>query len=387
MNVAILSNSYGEDRSGALIAKELKSMNKDIKINAFPLISFGEEYERRNFKVIGGHNPPPSGGFLFKSVKNFFADITETFSLPFSYIDNLRKFRKTTDFLIVVGDIPLLVLGYISMRKKAYFIALCKSSYISPHFALERFLMRKATEKVFTHDKITAEYLQKSGINAEFFGNPMMDDLSGDGKPFVPRGEILIGLLPGSRKEAYKNMSKIGAVVKEILQTKKNLHFAVALSHTVDKNKMMESVPELRHRIDFLYGRFVDIVKGSRIVISLGGTASEQALYLKTPVISFPGSGAQNTKRRLKGQKKLLGDAFILLNFKPKKIAKKILEVLENKDLTEELKAKGKKRAGKSGGARKIARYIYNKEVETKKTSRESRSQNTELRSPLTLKN
>ncbi len=362
MNVAILSNSYGEDRSGALIAKELKSLDKKIKINAFPLISLGEEYEKRNIKVIGGHPPPPSGGFLLKSAKKFLADITKYLFLPFSYVDCLRKFRKNTDVLIIIGDIPILILGYISLRKKAYFLEQCKSNYISPHFAVERFFMHKLTNKAFTHDKITVEDLQNKGISAEFFGNPMMDGLSEQGKYSPPRGKILIGLLPGSRKEAYENIRKIGRVVQEILIRKKNLHFAVALSHTVDKNKMMESVPELMKKIDFLYGSFVNIVKSSKLVISLAGTASEQALYLGSPVISFPGSGAQNTKSRLTGQKKLLGDAFILLPYKPKKIAEKILDIIENKELLKELKAKGKQRTGKSGGAKKIANYIYFKE-------------------------
>ncbi len=362
MNVAILSNSYGEDRSGALIAKELKSLNKEIKINAFPLISLGEEYEKRNIKVIGGHPPPPSGGFLLKSAKKFLADITKTFFLPFSYIDNLRKFRKNTDIIIVIGDIPLLILGYTSLRRKAYFLEQCKSTFIFPHFAVERFFMHKLTNKVFTHDKITAEDLQNKGVNAEFFGNPMMDDLREKGKYSLPKGKILIGLLPGSRGESYRNMRKIGDVVKEILTRKKNLHFAVALSDTVDKNRMMESVPELMKKIDFLYGSFIDIVKSSKLVISFAGTASEQALYLGSPVISFPGSGAQNTKRRLKGQKKLLGDSFILLEFNPRKIADKILEIIENNNLLKELKAKGKQRVGKSGGGRKIANYIYSKE-------------------------
>lgn len=359
MNIAILSNSYGEDRSGALIAKQLKNLDKNIKINAFPLISFGEEYDKRNIQVIGGHLPPPSGGFFFKSPKTFFADITNSFFLPFSYANQLRKFRKTTDILIVVGDIPLLVLGNISLRKKAYFLEQCKSNHISPHFAMERFFMRKFTNKVFTHDKITAEDLQNKGVNAEFLENPMMDDLLQEKNYLPPRGKTLIGLLPGSRRESYRNMRKIGRVIKEILNRKKNLHFAVALSDTVDKNKMMESVPELREKIDFLYGSFVDIVKNAKLVISLAGTASEQALYLRSPVISFPGSGAQNTKRRIKGQKKLLGDAFISLNFKPKKIAEKILGILENEEILEKLKAKGKERAGESGGSRKIANYIY----------------------------
>jgi uncharacterized protein (TIGR03492 family) len=154
------------------------------------------------------------------------------------------------------------------------------------------------------------------------------------------------------------------------------LHFAVALSDTVDKNKMMDSVPELRKKIDFLYGSFERIVKSSKLAISLSGTASEQAIYLRTPVISFPGSGAQNTKSRLKGQKKLLGDAFILLPYKPEKIAEKILEIIENKELLEKLKVKGRERAGESGGARKIANYIYNKEVKTRIYHREHREIN-----------
>ena len=233
--------------------------------------------------------------------------------------------------------------------------------------------MNKLTNKVFTHDKITAEDLQNKGVNAEFFGNPMMDDLQKKGKYSAPKGKILIGLLPGSRRESYRNMRKIGDVVKKILARKKNLRFAVALSRTVNKNKMMESVPELKQRIDFLYGRFADIVKSAKLVISLSGTASEQALYLESPVVSFPGSGAQDTKRRLKGQKKLLGEALILLPYKPGKIADKILEIIENKDFLEKLKKKGKQRAGKSGGAKKIAQYIYYEEVEIKKSSRQQK--------------
>lgn len=377
MNVAILSNSYGEDRSGALIAKELRDLDKNIKIKAFPLISFGEEYEKRDIKVIGGHPPPPSGGFLLKSAREFVTDITKTFFLPFSYIDNLRKFKKPTDILIVVGDTPLLVLGYISLRQKAYFLEQCKSNYISPHFAAERFFMKRLTNKVFVHDKITAEDLQRKGVEAEFSGNPMMDDLPAEGKYFPPRGKILIGLLPGSRREAYSNMRRIAKVVKEILARKNNLHFAVAIADTVDKNKMMETINELSQKIDLRYGSFADIVKNSELVISLAGTASEQALYLESPVISFPGSGAQNTKSRLKGQKKLLGDAFILLDYNPKKIADKIIELIDNKELMKQLKIKAKKRAGKSGGAKKIAQYIYSEEIKkTKNYHREHREFN-----------
>jgi hypothetical protein len=382
MNVVILSNSYGEDRSGALIAEELKVLDEEIKVRAFPLVSLGEEYRKRKVKVIGGHPPPPSGGFLLKSAKNFLADITEVLFLPSSYMDKLHVYKKKTDILIVVGDVPLLLLGYIALRKKAYFLDQCKSNYIYPHLPFERFLLRRIIKKVFTHDKITADDLKGKGIDAQCTGNPMMDDLSEEKKYSSPDGKLLIGLLPGSRKEAYNNMKRIAEVIKKLINIDKKLHFAVALSETLDKGKITEIISDLKGNIDICDDCFVDIVNKSMLVISLGGTASEQSLYLGTPVVSFPGSGAQNTRRRLNGQKRLLGEAFIMLDFQPGTIAEKIMELIYNKKRLERLKEKGKKRAGESGGAKRIAQYIYSEEVKIKKSSRESRRQETEVRIP-----
>lgn len=358
----ILSNSYGEDRSGALIAKELQMLDKKIKIRAFPLISLGEEYKKRNIKVTGGHPPPPSGGFLLKSPRKFLDDITKVFFVPFSYMDRLRVFKDKTDILIVVGDCALLLLGRISLRRKAYFLEQCKSNYIHPHLSFERFFMREIAEKVFTHDQITSDDLKDKGIDAKFLGNPMMDGLAEERKYSPPEDKMLIGLLPGSRKEAYNNMSKIAEIIKELNRMSEKVHFAVALSGTVDKRKIVETISDLQDNIDVCYDSFVDIVKNSRIVISLGGTASEQSLYLGAPVVSFRGSGAQNSRRRLSGQKKLLGESFILLDYQPKRIAGKILELISNPERLNQLKKQAKKRAGLSGGAKKIADYIYHKE-------------------------
>jgi hypothetical protein len=362
MNALMLSNSYGEDRSGSLIAKELKSLDRKIKVRAFPLISLGGEYKKRNIKVVGGYPHPPSGGFLLKSARNFLADITEVIFLPFSYMDRLRVYKEKTDILIVVGDVPLLLLGYIVLRKKAYFLDQCKSNFMHPHLPFEKFLLRRIINKVFTHDKITADDLKKKGIDAQFVGNPMMDDLLEGKKYFPPDGKLLIGLLPGSRKEAYNNMKRIVKIVKKLMNIDKKLHFAVALSETLDKRKIKEHIADLKGNVDICYGCFIDVVKNASLVISLGGTASEQSLYLGTPVVSFPGSGAQNTRRRLKGQKKLLGEAFIMLDYQPEKISEKIIELIYNKKRLNWLKEKGKKRAGESGGAKKIAEYIYSEE-------------------------
>ena len=174
--IYILSNSYGEDRSGALIGREMLKLCPDIHITAFPLISLGEEYKKRGVPFVQGFPPPPSGGPLLKSFKGFVQDVLTSFHIPFEYVKKLRGNSKP-DILLVVGDVPLLVLGWIAFKTKAYFLAPCKSDYIAPHLGIEVSIMKKVTNTVFTHDERTAESLKNKGVNAVFLGNPMMDGL------------------------------------------------------------------------------------------------------------------------------------------------------------------------------------------------------------------
>ncbi|MEA1913004.1 MAG: lipid-A-disaccharide synthase-related protein [candidate division WOR-3 bacterium] len=362
MKIAFLSNSYGEDRSGALIGQKIKNLHPKIKIIAFPLISFGEEYQKRGIDVIGGSTPPPSGGFLLKSLAKLGKDIIETFPAPFSYIKRVHEFKDEIDLAIVVGDVPLLIMGWIALRRREYFLAPCKSDWIAPHLKVEKIIMQRLTEVVFTHDELTASNLREKGVNALFLGNPMMDGLNRENKYHPPEGSTLIGILPGSREESYGNMKKISKVVEILSSQDKNLNFAVALSETVDKERMMKSLDGVNSEIELVEGGFIDILKKSKLVISLAGTASEQAVGLGIPVVSFSGSGAQTTKRRLLGQKKLLGEAFTYLEYEPKRIAKKIQEILDGKELKNLMKRNGIKRMGPPGGAKRIAEFILEKE-------------------------
>lgn len=362
MRVAILSNSYGEDRSGALIAKELKRLCPVIEIVSFPFISFGEEYKKRGINVIGGSAPPPSGGFFFKSLSGLIMDLIESINLPFNYIKVLHKNRSTGEHMIVVGDVSLLIMGWISFLTKSYFLAPCKSNWMAPHLWIEEQIMKKCTKTVFTHDELTASNLRKKDIDAQFLGNPMMDELTPENRYNPPEGKILIGVLPGSRDESYGNMERIVKVIHAIKRRRKDIHFAVSVADTVYYNRMEMELKELDGDVDIIKGAFVDILKNSKLVISLAGTATEQVVGFGIPVVSFVGTGAQTTKRRLLGQKKLLGKAFRFMRYNPEEIACEIEKILKDKNFREVMGMEGRKRMGVPGGAKSIAEYILKNE-------------------------
>ena len=358
--IYILSNSYGEDRSGALIGREMLRLCPDVHITAFPLISLGEEYKKRGVPFVQGFPPPPSGGPLLKSFKGFVQDVLTSFNIPFEYVRKLRGNSKP-DILLVVGDVPLLVLGWIAFKTKAYFLAPCKSDYIAPHLGIEVSIMKKVTSTVFTHDKRTAGSLKNKGVNAVFLGNPMMDGLEKENVFRPPDNKVVIGVLPGSREEAYGNLERILRVGERIKAYKKDVMFPIAVSPTLDWDRVKSICSGYEFAVP-VRNAFVDVVLASDIIISLAGTATEQAAGMGKSVVVFNGTGASSSWRKMFDQKKLLGDAVLLFRYDPEKIAREVVRVLNEPETLKRMGEAGKQRMGGEGGARRIAEFILKME-------------------------
>ena len=366
MHICFLSNCYGEDRSAALIARELKKLRPQIKITGAPLISCGEEYTKRGIPVLIRAKVPPSGGFPTRSLMGFLLDLSVG-HVPLKYFLTLRRMRADIDYVVVVGDVPLLILGYLALRREILFLAPAKSDYQRPHYRIEEFFMRRIPGKVLTHDEYTAENLCKKGIPALFLGNPMMDEL-------VPRGINLgeppiVGILPGSRSEAYKNFIKTLKVVERL---KDKVTFVCALPQSLE----IEKVIHLARKDKWVYENgvlkknermvlvvrngFEDVISKSEIIIGLAGTANEQAVGLGKPVISFTGYGPQTTLKRMKDQARLLGGAVKFVSDFPNGVISQISFLLSNPEERIKRGKIGSLRMGPPGGARKIANLIVN---------------------------
>ncbi len=381
-SILFVSNCFGEDRAASFIASELNSLVEEsdlsVKIYGASLISKGLDYKDKNIEVIYSSETPPSGGFPTKSIWGFFIDLfSGSLKNIFSFRKTLSQFKNKIDVLFVVGDVFLLFLTKSILNpKKTIFLALAKSDYFMPHYLIEKNYIRKNVDLMLTRDEYTAKNMQKSNIKALFLGNPLMDGIKpSKSLPIeINNDERIIGILPGSRKEAYKNFELIINIIEKIKYTK--LTLLTALSNNLDisifndllqknnyKINSLESTLAIKENIKIylLKNFFAEIIDKSEIIIGLAGTANEQAAGIGKPVISFVGSGVQSNNTRMKEQEKLLGGGIKFIKNR-KKVVDEITYLLNNKEERIKMGKKGKERMGESGGSKKIAEFIL-KEV------------------------
>jgi len=138
--------------------------------------------------------------------------------------------------------------------------------------------------------------------------------VSGDQTPAV------VTILPGSRDEAYENMTylfwlflgwKVPVSPVVGIVAKGNLSLDILIQQAVNFGWELVGEGVLKSpkngMVIELTSKFVDAVCASRVVVGLAGTANEQAVFLNRPVVCFPGFGPQSTEKRFREQRALLG--------------------------------------------------------------------------------
>lgn len=384
--IVFTSNCFGEDRSAALIAsvlkKKLQYTGVSLPILGASLISDGGDYINRGVDMLYTAEIPPSGGFPTRSLKGFLADLfSGSLFSPFRFINILKKNRSRIPFAVVVGDVPLLILTRLGLGKKPIlFLAPAKSDYMEPHYKIEEWVIRNWSDIVLTHDEFTAVNMRSKHINALFLGNPMMDELDCKTDSLVvPEGGEVVGILPGSREEAYENFALILRVIERI-QGNKTILFPAAIPASLKEDRIIKTVEaegwayrEMKpySRIEKMgvsviltRGIFQEVLKKSNCIIGLAGTANEQAAGLGIPIVSFVGNGPQTTARRILEQANLLGGAMKYIKGGPDEAALEVNLLLQNPTECQNRGRTGHDRMGGPGGAENIASLIIEKYVD-----------------------
>lgn len=359
MNIIFISNGHGEDVIASQIINELSSIIEDASISAFPIVGEGRAFRNKNVKILGTQKSFPSGGFTHLSASNFIKDISfGLFSNLISQIKIFVSLRNKFDLAVSIGDIVPIIAALL-LNAKFIFIGCAKSDYYKRSYtALEKYLLRKYCTLCFARDKITSENLNREGIKSLYVGNPMMDCITiGEKIKFLKPNSKIIGILPGSRNDAYKNIEDIGKIIRELNEIagreKIDIEFIAAVSENLDLSKL----PIIRN-LHFFKDRFREVINESDMIIGLSGTANEQAAGLGKPVVSFAGRGSQYTELFAKRQKQLLGDALLVSNIS--RASLDIWTLLFDADRRRIMSNAGQERMGKSGASKEIAKIIKN---------------------------
>lgn len=381
-----ISNGFGEDRSGAMIANELRNIVDEHNINhpellGAALVGSGKEYTSRNIDIIFSAKAPPSGGFTTHSVKGFFSDLfSGSLGILKKFKNALKPYDNQVDLAIIAGDVPLVWMVRRALKNTPiWFIDLPKSEYIAPHFKIEKHYLKKNVSRIFSRDDFTAKIFQREELPAEFVGNPLMDGLEPvDTKLILDPDKPVVGLLPGSRDEAYENFIMMLDIV-ELIGKVFPCQFIAALPDSLTDKEIANQAlhhgwvyqsettlkipyPRLeKDQVVVILSRkvFSGVLHLSEVVIGLAGTANEQAAGLGKPVVAFKGSGPQTTTRRFREQSKLLGKALKFVDAKPKDIAAEVIYLLGDEEERKKRGVEGVEHMGSSGGCRNLAELIF----------------------------
>jgi len=374
-----LSNGHGEDLIAATIAARLLEIDPEARVVAYPVVGDGKTYRRFGLPVIGVQQVMPTGGFILKGTGNLWKDLRAgLLSLTFRQVRDLFKRRGSVDGAVAVGDAYALFLAGRVLKARTVFVATAKSEYIRGHFAIEYALMRSCACKVFARDARTAEAMARRGVDAVYAGNVMMDALSSSGESFglLPEKKA-VALLPGSREDAYRNASDLLQVAQALGQRRGDLVFLLSVAPGIDTGALVDLASGLGwcavgtpggsvaarfakdgQELLLVEGAFGDLLRQAEIVVGLAGTANEQAAGLGRPVVSFPGTGMQYTRRFALDQKRLLGDALSLVERDFEQVALEVDRILSDSERYRHMAETGRERMGEPGGALRIAREI-----------------------------
>ena len=319
--------------------------------------------------MVSAPSVTPSGGVIKYRLRDLWRDIRA--GLLGHIRDQQSDWRDIAGMVrtpVCVGDVYLLLHTLWGQRIATLLVATAKTVYLSGHWRLERFIIRRCCRKIWARDSDSADQLTASGADAIYAGNPVMD-LLGDQilteQAYAECSRPLVMLLPGSRLRAYEDVKMLlDAAV--ILQAQKACDYVMTLAPTISPQRLVEACEgwendEKNGESDKLKKGDVEIrlhqgdvplaAKGARLLIGLGGTANQLCAGMGIPVISIDEKG-----KRV--QKKLLEDSELLVEPTPAALADCALKVLTNPELHAMMSRAGKSRMGKPGALDSVVGYV-----------------------------
>ncbi len=329
--ILILSNGHGEDLSGSILAEKLIEMGHEV--DALPIVGKGTIYKKNKIKVVCRTKEFSTGGLGYNTLKGRLSDIFN--GQIFYFLKQLFLvflIRKKYQYFLVVGDIIPLFFAWLS-RKKYFVYLVAYSSHYEGKLRLpwpsKFFLNSNKLQNIYTRDLLTAKDLTKQ-LNRKvfFYGNPFMDIFSFKDKK-LNDNIYNIALLPGSRMpELNSNLYLFIDVLENLAKYKyfQNIKFNFAIVNNCPMQKIIEILSNtkwlVKHKINskslvmkykfitvnFKWKSFEEIIFNSDLVVSMAGTATEQAVGLNKPVVQIEGYGPQFTKLFADAQRRLLGE-------------------------------------------------------------------------------
>lgn len=262
--------------------------------------------ERRNVKAFGvGSQDMENLGFerLGKSEEMAVvgaAEIISQYSHLKGVFDKLvEEAEKRRPKVAVVMDYPEFNL---MLAKKLHALGIPVVYYISPQVWAWRKgrvkTIKKYCQKVFVLFPFESSFYEEHGVPVEFVGHPLLDEM--DDRLFedveyrkthrnqcgISDSEIVLGLMPGSRRQELKQHFQIQLDTARILAKKyPNLKVVILTAPTFSKEQMQDYLEDFRLPYILLKDEPFRMIHLVDMMLVASGTATLQVGLLKKPMV------------------------------------------------------------------------------------------------------
>jgi len=381
--ILLLSNGHGEDLSGSLLGSTLRTLGHEV--TALPLAGLGGPYSQAKIPLLGSSHEFSTGGIGYTSLRG---RLTELIQGQILYLLRrlLRLLRHAHrfDLIVVVGDVIPVIAAWLTRRPVATYLVAYSSHYegrLRLPWPCGPMLTGRHFRAIFSRDQLTADDLSEQLARpVQFLGNPFMDPVLPPTSPMA-NSQQRIGLLPGSRRPELE--ANLQLLLRMSAQFPNNLGISLELAlvsslddaglsrcanavgwQLRDGRLERQGSPSVRVR----RGAFQAVLQNSDLVVSMAGTAAEQAIGLAKPVLQLPGQGPQFTASFAEAQRRLLGPTVFCAPgdsgsqdnlFASAQLALKLLmRIHHDLDFQKQCHTEAQRRLGSSGGGLRMASAI-----------------------------
>jgi lipid-A-disaccharide synthase len=200
--------------------------------------------------------------------------------------------------VVVVMDYPEFNL---MLSKKLHALGIKVVYYISPQIWAWRkgrvHTIKKYCDKVLLLFPFEIPFYSKHKVNFDFVGHPLLDEI--DQKYFdkqylktqrerygIKPDEVVLGLMPGSRRLELKNhLPQQLRVAGRLMSENPKLRLIIMCAPTIDKEKILNYMEDFRHSFQLLKADPFEMISLTDVVLVTSGTATLQVGLLEKPMV------------------------------------------------------------------------------------------------------
>jgi lipid-A-disaccharide synthase len=281
-NVLIVAGEASGDLHGANLVRELLRIDPSIKF-------FG----------IGGDMMREAGVNIAHHVRDM------AVVGIFEVINKLPLIKRAMNDMVGLMDVirpeTVILIDYpdfnLRLAKRAKERGIKVVYYISPQVWAWRKgrakTIAKVTDKIMVVFPFEAPIYEAAGVDVEFVGHPLMDVVPAifdrDGLKAglgFGRSDVVIGLLPGSRRREveylFPEMLKAAGIIAKNID---GVRFAVPVANTLSVDYIKGFTAGAGVDAQAFSGKTYDVMAASDILLIASGTATMEAAILGTPMV------------------------------------------------------------------------------------------------------